>query len=161
MVSTVGKVPTAQEMFLALFIFDPDNVVARGAMTAVNAFNNSMLLRKLCTQMVLERHRDRDPEIYGDPANSLNRVPRRDGEGYMTPMERPAFYSEQAEHGTVSIPPGKVDKISWGQRTGANAELRKKCELKRLALVAQLTEATQALRPLVADTVGFMRTQSF
>jgi hypothetical protein len=79
MVSTVGKVPTAQKIFLALFIFDPDNVFARGFMTAVNAFNNNMLLCTLCTQMVLERHRDRDPEIYGDPAKSLYRVPSRDG----------------------------------------------------------------------------------
>ena len=37
MVSTVGKVPTAQEMFLAVFISDPDGAVGRGAMTVVNA----------------------------------------------------------------------------------------------------------------------------
>jgi hypothetical protein len=65
-------------------------------------------------------------------------------------MERLAFYSEEAEHGTVPIPPGHEDKMCGG----ANVELRKKCELKRVALVAQLTEATQALRPLVAGTVA-------
>ncbi len=56
MVSTVGKVPTAQEMLLALFIFDPDDVVARGAMTALSAVNNATIMRRLCTTKLLDRH---------------------------------------------------------------------------------------------------------
>ncbi len=47
-----------------------------------NAFHHTVLPRKLCTPIILEKHRHHDPEIYGDPAKSLNLVPRRDVEGY-------------------------------------------------------------------------------
>ena len=125
MVSTVGKVPTAPEMFLAVFIYDPDGVVERGAMTALGALNNTTMMRRLCTTTVLERHSDNNNEIFGNPEYSLNRVPREDGEGYMTAMQRLAFYTEEAANGTVAIPSGQEDKISWGQRTAANAEYRR------------------------------------
>ena len=154
MVSTVGKVPTAQEMFLAVFISDPNDVVARGAMTAVNAVNNNTLLRKICTQRVLERHSSNNAEMYGNPENSLNRVPRRDGEGFMNAAERLAYYTQEADEGTIPIPTGQQDKISWGQQMSVNAGYQAKCELKRVALVAQLTEATQLLRPFIAATVA-------
>ena len=154
MVSTVGKVPTAPEMFLAVFIYDPDGVVARGAMTALGALNNTTMMRRLCTITVLERHSDNNNEIFGNPEYSLNRVPREDGEGYMTAMQRLAFYTEEAANGTVAIPSGQEDKISWGQRTAANAEYRRMSEVKRGALVLQLTTAAQELRPLISTTVA-------
>jgi hypothetical protein len=141
-------------MFRALFFDDPDNFVARGAMTALSAANNNTIMRRLCTQKVLEWHRDNNSEIFGNPEHSLNRLPREDGEGYMTAMQRLAFYTEAAANGTVAIPSGQEEKISWGQRTAANADYRRTCELKRCALVLQLTTATQELRPLIAATVA-------
>ncbi len=130
MVSTVGKLPTAQEIFLALYFYDPENFVARGAMTALSAANNNTNMRRLCTQKLLERYSDNNSEIFGDPEHSLNRLPREDREGYITAMQRLAFYTEAAANRTVAIPSGQEEKISWGQRTAANADYRKTCELK-------------------------------
>jgi hypothetical protein len=101
-------------MFLALYIFDPNNIVARGAMTALSASNNNTILWKLCTQNVLVGYSDSNPVIDGDPEYSLNRVPRQDGAGYMTATERLAFYSDEAQNGIICIPPGHEEKISWG-----------------------------------------------
>ncbi len=103
-------------------------------MTALTAFNNNTLLRKWVSPKVLVGHSDSDPEVYGDPENT-----------------------------TVAIPSGQEEKISWGQRKIWNAEYIMTCELKRCALVLQLTTATQDVPPLIAATVwrSSMRTQAF
>jgi hypothetical protein len=50
-------------------------------MTALSVVNNTTIMRRLCTKKVLEGHSNNNHESYGDPEHSLNRVPRKNGEG--------------------------------------------------------------------------------